>query len=474
MFDADFQHAFCQLNPEAEDFLPQALAQLLKLDPQMLSNREVLLASLLRLIAEIDDRMSRQLSVVIHHPDFSRLEASWKGVEALVSLPVNYQKVQIKIRNMSWEDLSQELNTAVSLRRTSLYNLIGNRELNTSGGQPFGMVVVDHALSMSLDGDYDDLYTLELLSQLGDLCLCPFILSPSDDFFGESGADWFSDIERVKKILHGPEFVAWQRVRRLYSARFIGLVVPKIRLREAYGRSASSAIQFREYNANPAGLWGSAAYLFASVAIREFNRINWFGFMKSRWQDKYYGSLGNVPPGGAGVSATLRPTPDIRLITEMGTFYADEGFIPLCHSLTTDKYFFRGNNSIWSEAKDDTESVMGQIQTTLMICRIAHYLKVQIRSMIGNFQTAEECETYLNRWLDKYSSNLFNADEATLAKYPLSKGRVEVREIDGQHGRYTCDVFVQPQYQFDNVCGEVLLSTDLGPEREPRFAGGLV
>ncbi|MCE7614863.1 type VI secretion system contractile sheath large subunit, partial [Vibrio fluvialis] len=248
----------------------------------------------------------------------------------------------------------------------------------------------------------------------------------------------------------------------------------KIRLREAYGRSASSAIQFREYSANPAGLWGSAAYLFASVAIREFNRINWFGFMKSRWQDKYYGSLGNVPPGGAGVSATLRPTPDIRLITEMGTFYADEGFIPLCHSLTTDKYFFRGNNSIWSEAKDDTESVMGQIQTTLMICRIAHYLKVQIRSMIGNFQTAEECETYLNRWLDKYSSNLFNADEATLAKYPLSKGRVEVREIDGQHGRYTCDVFVQPQYQFDNVCGEVLLSTDLGPEREPRFAGGLV
>ncbi len=257
MFDADFQHAFCQLNPEAEDFLPQALAQLLKLDPQMLSNREVLLASLLRLIAEIDDRMSRQLSTIIHHPDFSRLEASWKGVEALVSLPVNYQKVQIKIRNMSWEDLSQELNTAVSLRRTSLYNLIGNRELNTSGGQPFGMVVVDHALSMSLDGDYDDLYTLELLSQLGDLCLCPFILSPSDDFFGESGADWFSDIERVKKILHGPEFVAWQRVRRLSSARFIGLVVPKIRLREAYGRSASSAIQFREYSANPAGLWAA-------------------------------------------------------------------------------------------------------------------------------------------------------------------------------------------------------------------------
>ncbi|GAL28703.1 uncharacterized protein ImpD [Vibrio variabilis] len=51
-----------------------------------------------------------------------------------------------------------------------------------------------------------------------------------------------------------------------------------------------------------------------------------------------------------------------------------------------------------------------------------------------------------------------------MAKYPLSKSRVEVKEVQGESDRYVCNVLIQPQYQFDNVCGEVLLSTDLGTE----------
>lgn len=472
MLNSQFQQLLCDLDPQGEDFIREALELLAELDKQWLLNRDALSAGIHRLIAEIDDHLSRQVSNILHAPEFAKLEATWRGVETLTSLPVNYQKVKIKVIDISWDELSHELNSALTLRRTNLYNLIGNKELNTSGGQPFGMVVVDHDVSMEIEGDYDDLYTLELLANLGDICLCPFILSTADNFFGEAGADWLSDTARVKKILEGPEYVAWQRLRKLTSARFIGLTLPKIKLRERYQTFPCYGIVFHEQTAKNAGLWGSAAYLFASITLREFSRINWFGFMKSRWQDKYYGALVNVPKNGQGSFATLSPCPDIRLITGMGSFYANQGFIPLCHSLTTDKYFFRGNNSIWDHNNDDGEAVMGQIQTTLMICRIAHYLKVQIRSMIGNFQTAEECELFLNKWLDQYSSNLFDADEATLAKYPLSKGRVDVREVEGEHGRFTCDVLVQPQYQFDNVCGEVLLSTDLGTPSPSQAAFG--
>lgn len=111
------------------------------------------------------------------------------------------------------------------------------------------------------------------------------------------------------------------------------------------------------------------------------------------------GALVNVPINGQGTLATYQPASEMSLYTEMGNFYTEQGFIPLCRSTTTEKYFFRGNRSIWDKAKDDSELVAGQIQTTLMICRIAHFLKVQIRGMIGNFQSAEECELYLNDWL---------------------------------------------------------------------------
>ncbi|GAL28702.1 uncharacterized protein ImpD [Vibrio variabilis] len=175
--------------------------------------------------------------------------------------------------------------------------------------------------------------------------------------------------------------------------------MPKIRLRNAYSSQSSTSFLFSETYQPRAGLWGSAAVLFASTALREFNRINWFGFMKSRWQDKLMGALVNVPINGQGTLATYQPASEMSLYTEMGNFYTEQGFIPLCRSTTTEKYFFRGNRSIWDKAKDDSELVAGQIQTTLMICRIAHFLKVQIRGMIGNFQSAEECELYLNDWL---------------------------------------------------------------------------
>ncbi len=464
MFQGSLQDEFNKLDVDQEDYLFCALQMLAELDEDILTNKNTLLASINGLIASIDEKLSMQVSEILHHEDFQALEATWNGVYSLAHLPINGHKVKVRILNLSWEELSQNVNNSISLRRTVLYNLIGNRELNTSGGQPFGMMVVDRAISFNLDQDYDDIYTLELLARLGDLCLCPFIFSPAEDFFGEKGADWLSDTRRVEKILSDAEFTSWQRLRRQPEARYIGMVMPRVKLRDRYSSESCSKFLFEETHQSQRGLWGSAAFLFASIAMREFNRINWFGFMKSRWQDQYTGALVNVPPNNIGSFSTLTPTPDVRIITDMGVFYAEQGFIPLCHSVMTNKYFFRGNNSIWKIEADQSDVVMAQLQTTLMVCRIAHYLKVQIRGMIGNFQTAHECEQYLNQWLDRYSSNLSSADEDMLAKYPLSKGTVTVKEIEGEQGRYSCDVLIQPQYQFDHVCGEMLLSTDLGAQ----------
>ena len=473
MFKESLQNEFNQLDSDQDDYLVRALACLAELNEDMLTNASTLIASINYLIAKIDAELSQQVSKIIHHPDFQSLESTWNGVYSLAYLPINGNKVKVRILDLTWEALSQNMNNSISLRRTLLYNLVGNRELNTSGGQPFGMLLVDHAVTFSLDQDYDDIYTLELLAGLGDLCLCPFIFSPADDFFGEKGADWLSDTRRVEKILSGSEFTSWQRLRGLPEARYLGMAMPRVKLRDRYTKESSKTFLFDESLKSEKGLWGSAAFLFASITMREFNRINWFGFMKSRWQDQYSGALVNVPKNNIGSFSTLTPTPDVRFITSMGVFYAEQGFIPLCHSVMTDKYFFRGNNSVWKTGTEESDMVMAQLQTTLMVCRIAHYLKVQIRGMIGNFQTAQECEQYLNRWLDRYSSNLSSADEATLARYPLSKGSVTVKEIEGEKGRYSCDVLIQPQYQFDHVCGEMMLSTDLGSDSS-RSSGALV
>jgi len=472
MFSTDWQDAFNGLDPRQEEFLPRALALLAQWDPALLKSGRMLRAALNRLIAELDRQLSEQLSEIMQQPAFSKLEAGWRNLNSLVTLPVNYQRARVKLLDVSWQELSQDLNTCNALRGSALYNLIGNRELNTLGGLPFGLVVIDHEVSMEMgiDDDHDDLYTLELLGGLGSLCLCPFILAPADDFFGEADADWLSDVQRIEKILEGPDYTGWQRLRDQPSSRFVGLAMPKIRLRPEY-RDRRIGFIFNERVGKRAGLWGSAAFAFAAVALREFNRLSWFGFMKSRWQERYQGALINLPESADRGSPLWQPQPAVRLFGNLAGFYARQGFVPISHSPLTDKYYFNGNNSVWKAGPKDDEQVICQVQTTLMICRIAHYLKVQIRSMIGSFHTAAECELFLSQWLDNYSSNVVANDEDILARYPLKKGRVRVKEVEGSHGRYVCEVLVQPQYQFDHFCGEVLLTTDLSPPAAERVGG---
>ncbi|MEH6651225.1 MAG: type VI secretion system contractile sheath large subunit [Motiliproteus sp.] len=470
MYTPDWQQAFNSLDPQAEDFLPRALTLLAKWDPSLLKSPAVLKAALSRLITELDRQLSEQLSTIMHQPAFRELEAGWRNLKSLVELPVGYQRIQIKLMDIHWQELAQDLNGSSSLRRSVLYNHIGNRELNTLGGQPYGMVVINHGVTMEmgLDDDYDDLYTLELLGQLGALCLCSFVLAPSLTFFGETGADWLSDIRRIEKILEGPDYASWQRLRAQPSARFLGLAMPQVQLRQDYQNHRIGFI-FNESAAERPGLWGSAAFAFASIAIREFNRIHWFGFMKSRWQDSYQGAVVNLPPQAASDSYLKRPVPDVVLFGNLARRYAALGFIPLSQSNLTDKFYFYGNNSLWKPGPSDADQVVCQLQTTLMICLVAHYLKVQIRAMIGSFHTAAECEQHLSRWLDDYCSNVDEADDKILAKYPLKKGQVRVKELDDGHGRYVCEILIQPHYQFDYFCGDVLLSTDMD---DPRSAGG--
>ena len=237
------------------------------------------------------------------------------------------------------------------------------------------------------------------------------LFSPVATFFGESGADWLSDIERINKILSGPDFKAWQDLRSKPSSRFIGMALPQVRLRDAYKNRRAGFI----YNEQGQGAWGLANMVLATTIMREFHRVNWFGFLKSRWNDKLQGAVVNLPTNHYFDSHLQKPVTDISLFGQLSNFYAQSGFIPLAKSPLTDKFYFNGNNSIWQCGQNDNDKVLTQIQTTLMSCRIAHYLKVQVREMIGSFNNATECELFLTHWIEKFSSNVSFANEETLS-----------------------------------------------------------
>ncbi|RTZ14504.1 hypothetical protein EJ063_16445 [Vibrio aquaticus] len=454
--DYQWQSDFTALDSTDSDFLKESLSMLSEIAPDALSSKGRLLSTISSLIVELDNALSEQLDSVIHQPDFQNLHASWLGLEGLAKLPINKNKTRLKLLDMSWGEVSSDLNQAYTIKATDLFNKIGNRELNTLGGQPFGCIMFTHKISldMDFDADYDDLFTIELLSKLGELTLCPMLFSPDEDFFVQSRADWLSDTKRINKILHGEDHQPWQTLREKTSSKFLGLVMPSIRMRSRYQNQKVGFI----YNESGQGLWGNATFAFVATVMREYHRVNWFGFLKSRWNDKYQGALVNIEDHPS--LFLTKPETDVVLFGQISTFYAQNGFIPLSKSALSDKYYFNGNNSIWMSGTTDNEKVLTQIQTSLMSCRIAHYLKVQVREMIGSFNTAAECELFLTHWIEKFSSNVSFANEETLSKYPLSFAKVSIIESPHSAGSFSCTLRMVPQYQYDHFSGEVVLTTE--------------
>jgi type VI secretion system protein ImpD len=97
-------------------------------------------------------------------------------------------------------------------------------------------------------------------------------------------------------------------------------------------------------------------------------------------------------------------------------------------------------------------------------CRMVHYIKVQIRHLIGQLQTAAECQAVVNNWLEDYVSTS-SASLDQQARYPLRGAKVKISEDTATIARFQCEISIQPQYQIDHVLGEITLKTDFDASR---------
>jgi len=58
------------------------------------------------IIAEIDKKLSQQISLIIHHEDFKALESAWRGLHHLVSNTETDENLKIRVLNISKKDLA--------------------------------------------------------------------------------------------------------------------------------------------------------------------------------------------------------------------------------------------------------------------------------------------------------------------------------------------------------------------------------
>lgn len=425
----------------------------------MSKSYDEIIADISALIVTLDQEISKQLSVIMHHEKFKTLEADWLSLRNVVFTEYSTSRIKVKILDISWQEISEDLNLSYDIRRSSLYHKIFSKELNTAGGLPFGLIGVSHHLS--LDGgtniyrddlnDFDDIYTAQLLSELGEACLCHMVVGLDEFFFGDDPEVILQDRQKLARIIDSDDFKPWVNLRNNSSSRFLNVALPDYLVRKPYSYYKSNFIFNETCDSSFSGLWGNAIYLVLINVIREFARVSWFGFLRAYDETAKSGAIVTLPNNQLVI-------PKMSLCVEDDSNWADLGLTVLTNIYLTDYYGFFSNSSV-KTSENEKERLVNMMQTTLMACRFSHYLKVLLRDKVGSYDTPDECRSFLSGWISKYVMSSTFSDESVIARYPLKSFEITVTERPDDSTIYDCDLKIEPQYQFDISTASILLTT---------------
>jgi type VI secretion system protein ImpD len=431
-----------------------------------------------RSIADIDHLINDQLNNIIHHKKFQQLESSWRGLWYLAVQADGTKNIKIKVLNISWSEIARDMFRALEFDQSQLFQKIYNDEYGTPGGEPYGVLIGDYEISHkpSQSHNQDDIATLESVSQVAAAAFAPFIASASPELFGLDDFSTLGHPLNLHSIFAQKEYIKWRSFRDKSDSQFVGLTMPHILMRLPYRKTPGSykGIFFYEQcgsNGRENYCWGSAAYAFGAIMIREFANVGWFGHIRGVPRNQIGGGLlTNLPCDTFETDAediAIKPLTDVIITDIKERELSDLGLIPLCQCYDTPFAAFYGNQSVRKPARQASREgvvnarLSAMLQHVLCGARVAHYIKVMIRDKVGTFITADECEDYLRNWLFKYTTGREDLEWEEQARYPLREAAVRVRDHPEKPGNFVCVIHLRPHYQLDHMVSELELVTEL-------------
>src|SRR5215475_12880415 len=95
-------------------------------------------------IMAIDQLLSKQLAAVLHHPDFQKLEGSWRGLNHLVMSSETSASLKIKVLNVNKRELFKDLTKAAEFDQSQTFKKLYEGEFGSPGGEPYGALIGDY------------------------------------------------------------------------------------------------------------------------------------------------------------------------------------------------------------------------------------------------------------------------------------------------------------------------------------------
>jgi type VI secretion system protein ImpC len=477
-FSALLKKEFKPKSEEASSAVEQAvrtLASQALASTQLISNDAV--ASIEAIIATIDRKLSEQINLIIHHPDFQKLESAWRGLHYLVNNTETDEQLKIRVMNISKNDLGKTLKRykGTNWDQSPIFKRMYEEEFGQFGGEPFGCVVADYYFDQSPP----DVELLGEMAKVSAAMHSPFISGASPTVMQMDSWQELANPRDLTKVFTTPDYAPWRSLRESDDSRYLGLAMPRFLSRIPYG-ARTNPIEAFNFEEDTEGAqhdkytWSNAAYAMAVNINRSFKEYGWCSRIRG------------IESGGAveGLPTHTFPTDDggvdqkcpteIAISDRREAELAKNGFMPLVHKKNSDFAAFIGAQSLQKPAEyEDPDAtananLAARLPYLFATCRFAHYLKCMVRDKIGSFKERDDMEAWLNSWIQQYvDGDPANSSEDTKSRKPLAAAEVVVEEVEGNPGYYTSRFFLRPHYQLEGLTVSLRLVSKL-----PSVKGG--
>ncbi len=409
------------------------------------------------LIAQLDLKLSEQVSEIMHHPDFQRMEGTWRGMYRLVTETETDSLLKIKVFNVSKKDLGKTLNKfpGSSFDQSPIFKRIYEEEYGTAGGHPFGAMIGDYYF----DHSAKDLEVLKGMARVAASSHCPFISAAGPSLLGLENWQDLANPRDIKNILTTPDYAAWRSFRESEDSKYVGLTLPRYLARLPYGAESYPTEEFAfEEDVSGADsskfVWSNAAYAMGTNITRAFKFYGWcsqiVGFQTGGLVEEL--PMHTFPSDDGGIDAKV-PT-EIAITDRREKELSDVGLMPLVFKKNTDQAAFIDAASVhkppeFDEPEATKNARLGSKLTYLFAtCRFAHYLKCMVRDKLGSHMERLELERWLHKWIMQYVlANPEDHGEEQKALKPLADAKVEIEEDPENPGYYRSKFYLRPHYQ---------------------------
>ena len=408
-------------------------------------------------IATLDEQISRQLDVIMHHPAFQRVESGWRGLKFLIDRTDFRQNVKIELLDVSKDDLRQDFDDCPEIIQSGLYHHTYIQEYDTPGGEPIGSVISNYAF----DASPQDIALLRNISKVSAAAHMPFVGSVGAEFFLKDSMEEVAAIKDIGNYFDRAEYIKWKSFRESDDSRYIGLAMPRVLGRLPYGPDTVPVRSFN-YVEEVKGpdhekyLWTNASFAFAANMVKSFIKNGWCVQIRG---PQAGGAVTDLPIHlydlGTGNQVKI---PSEVMVPETREFeFANLGFIPLSYYKNRDYACFFSANSAQKPALYDTADatansrINARLPYIFLLSRIAHYLKLLQREHIGTTKDRRLLELELNTWIRTLVTEMTDPGDDLQASYPLRDAKVTVEDIDDNPGFFRVKLYAVPHFQVEGM-----------------------